>query len=112
LPGCSQRDAPIAHLQARVAALEQQLAELGARLGSNASSSSLPRSAKLPRAAKPVVLRRSRRRRGAQRGHPPALRLRLLRNHPQATSNPTETPWVSASAHFRSHTHANGAYRA
>src|SRR5205807_9889299 len=66
-PGCRERDARIAELEKRIAVLE-------ARLGVNSSNSSLPPSANPPEAPKPVVKKKSRRKRGAQRGHPPHLK--------------------------------------
>jgi transposase len=66
-PGCRERDARIAQLEQRVAALE-------ARLGTNSSNSSLPPSANPPGAAPPVRKGRSKRRRGGQPGHPPHLK--------------------------------------
>jgi transposase len=66
-PGCRARDARIAELERRVAALE-------ARLGTNSSNSSLPPSANPPGADKPVVKKKSKRRRGGQPGHPPHLK--------------------------------------
>jgi transposase len=66
-PGCRVRDARIAELEQRVAALE-------ARLGTNSSNSSVPPSANPLGAAKPVVKKKSKRRRGGQPGHPPHLK--------------------------------------
>lgn len=66
-PGCRARDARIAELEKRVAALE-------ARLGTNSSNSSLPPSANPPGAPKPVVKKKAKRKRGGQRGHPPHLK--------------------------------------
>jgi len=61
----------------RVAALEALVRDLQARLGINASNSSLPPSANPPQAPKPVVKPKSRRKPGGQPGHPPHLK-RLL----------------------------------
>lgn len=69
-PGCRARDARIAELERRVATLE-------ARLGSNSTNSSLPPSANPLGAPKPVVKKKSRRRRGGQPGHPPHLKVLL-----------------------------------
>src|SRR5947209_13788364 len=66
-PGCRARDARIAELEKRLAALE-------ARLGTNSTNSSLPPSANPPGAPKPVVKKKSKRKRGGQRGHPPHLK--------------------------------------
>jgi transposase len=69
-PGCLERDA-------RIAALERRVAELEARLGANASNSSLPPSANPPQAPKPVVKAPTGKQRGAQPGHPAHLKRRL-----------------------------------
>ena len=66
-PGCLARDA-------RIADLERRLAELEARLKTNASNSSTPPSANPLGAAKPVVKKKSKRKRGGQPGHPPHLK--------------------------------------
>ena len=66
-PGCRERDARIAELERRLAALE-------ARLNINSSNSSLPPSANLPEAPPPVKKKKSKRRRGGQPGHPPHLK--------------------------------------
>ena len=66
-PGCAARDA-------RIAELERRLADLEARLNTNASNSSLPPSANPPGAGKPVVKAKSGRKRGGQPGHPPHLK--------------------------------------
>jgi transposase len=71
--GCSDCRA----LQRRVAELEAQLRDLQARLGQNASNSSLPPSANPPAAPKPVVKQPTGRPPGGQLGHPPTPRLRL-----------------------------------
>jgi transposase len=67
----------IATLSERLAALEAEVRDLRARLGQNASNSSLPPSANPPTAPKPVVKKPTGRRRGAQPGQPPRPRLRL-----------------------------------
>lgn len=69
-PGCRQ-------LQRRVAELEALVRELQARLGLNASNSSLPPSANPPQAPKPVVKEPTGRQPGGQPGHPGPQRLRL-----------------------------------
>jgi transposase len=66
-PGCRARDAIIADLQQRVATLE-------ARAGTNSSNSSLPPSANPPGAPKPVIKKKSKRKRGGQPGHRPHLK--------------------------------------
>ncbi len=73
-PGCRARDARIATLEQRVAQLEALVRDLHARLGTNASNSSLPPSANPPQAPKPVVKPRSKRKPGGQPGHPPHLK--------------------------------------
>jgi transposase len=78
-PGCQERDAGIAALQQRVGQLEQQVRDLEARLGRNASNSSIPPSANPPSAPPPVVKKRSRRSTGGQPGHPGHQRQRLPR---------------------------------
>jgi hypothetical protein len=65
--GCSERDA-------RIADLERRLAELEARLKTNASNSSTPPSANPLGADKPVVKKKSKRKRGGQPDHPPHLK--------------------------------------
>src|SRR5438105_6984025 len=73
-PGCRERDALIATLLERIAALEQRVRELEHRLDQNASNSSLPPSANPPGAPAPVVKKPSGRQTGAQPGHPPHLK--------------------------------------
>lgn len=69
-PGCRK-------LQRRVVELEALVRELQARLGLNASNSSLPPSANPPDAPKPVVKEPTGRSPGGQPGHPACLRQRL-----------------------------------
>src|SRR5437660_5373952 len=69
-PGCRA-------LLRRLEAAERRIADLEARLGQNASNSSLPPSANPPAAPKPVVKKPSGRAPGAQPGHAPHLRQRL-----------------------------------
>jgi len=76
-PGCRERDQRIAALERRVAELEVLVRDLTARLGTNSGNSSLPPSANPPGAPKPVVKKKSKRRPGAQRKHPPHLKLLL-----------------------------------
>lgn len=66
-PGCRVRDARIAELERRLAALE-------ARLNTTASNSSTPPSANPLGAKPPVVKPKSKRKRGGQPGHPPHLK--------------------------------------
>ncbi len=73
-PGCRERDARIAALEQRVAELEATVRDLLARLGNNASNSGIPPSANQPGAPKPVVKPPSGRKRGGQPGHPPHLK--------------------------------------
>jgi transposase len=73
-PGCLERDRRIAELERRVAELEALVRDLTARLGANASNSSIPPSANPPQAPKPVVKKKSKRNPGGQPGHPPHLR--------------------------------------
>jgi transposase len=69
-PGCRQRDAEIAELKRRLALVE-------AKLNTNSGNSSTPPSANPLGAKPPVVKKKSKRKRGAQPGHPPYLK-RLL----------------------------------
>jgi transposase len=75
--GCRQRDALVAELKAKMAALEQRLAELEARLKTNSSNSSLPPSANPPSAPKPPPKPPTGRKPGGQPGHPGHSRRRL-----------------------------------
>ncbi len=68
-PGCSERDA-------RIADLERRVAELEARLKTNATNSSTPPSANPLGADKPVKKKKSKRKRGGQPGHRPHLKQR------------------------------------
>jgi transposase len=61
----------------RVAELEAKLRELEARLGQNASNSSIPPSANPPQAPPPVVKKPTGRKPGGQSGHTAHLRARL-----------------------------------
>jgi transposase len=58
----------------RVAELEAIVRDLQARLGINSSNSSVPPSANPLGAPKPVVKKKSKRKRGGQPGHPPHLK--------------------------------------
>jgi transposase len=66
-PGCAERDA-------RIADLERRLAELEARLKINSRNSSTPPSANPLGADKPVLKKKSKRKRGGQPDHPPHLK--------------------------------------
>ena len=66
-PGCQRRDAEIAELKRRLAAIE-------ARLNTNAGNSSTPPSANPVGAKPPVVKKKSKLKRGGQPGHPPHLK--------------------------------------
>lgn len=66
-----------ADLRRRVAELEALVRDLQARLGRNASNSSLPPSANPPAAPKPVVKKPTGRAPGGQPGHPPQLKTLL-----------------------------------
>src|SRR5437763_17084518 len=76
-PGCRERDARIAALEQRVAALESLVRDLLARLGTNSGNSSLPPSANPLGAPKPVVKKKSTRQRGGQPGHEAHLKVLL-----------------------------------
>src|SRR3954469_13659768 len=76
-PGCRQRDAAIAAALERIAALERRVRDLEARLGQNATNSSVPPSANPPQAPKPVVKKPTGKPSGAQPGHPAHLKRRL-----------------------------------
>src|SRR2546421_4369513 len=76
-PGCRERDAVIAAALQRIAALEQRVRDLEARLGQNATNSSLPPSANPPQAPKPVVKAPTGKESGAQPGHTAHLKRRL-----------------------------------
>src|SRR5438445_13499865 len=72
--GCPARDARLAEQGARIAALEEEVRQLKALLGRNASNSSTPPSANPLGAPKPVVKKKSQRKPGGQPGHPPHLK--------------------------------------
>jgi transposase len=85
-PGCRERDRRIAELERRVADLEATIRDLLARLGQNASNSSLPPSANPPDAPPPVRKKPTGRKPGGQHGHDPHLRERLP---PERLTEPT-----------------------
>ena len=99
-PGCRERDARIAKLEAEVvelrklvvvvAQLQERVRELEARLGQNSSNSSIPPSANPPQAPPPVVKKPTGRKPGGQPGHPPHLRLRLPADR---LTEPTNNYW-------------------
>jgi transposase len=76
-PGCRERDALIASALERIAALEERVRDLEARLGQNATNSSLPPSANPPQAPKPVTKAPTGKKSGAQPGHTAHLKRRL-----------------------------------
>jgi transposase len=84
--GCRQRDARIARLEQQVADLLARVHELEARLGQNASNSSLPPSANPPQAPPPVRKEPTGRKPGGQPGHTAHLRVRLP---PERLTEPT-----------------------
>jgi len=73
VPNCPR----CAELLERIAQLEQTVRDLQARLGQNASNSSLPPSANPPEAPKPVVKKRTGKPTGGQPGHLGLSRVRL-----------------------------------
>ncbi len=75
--GCRERDARIARLEQQVAELLALIRDLEARLGQNASNSSIPPSANPAQAPPPVRKKPTGRRPGGQPGHTAHLRLRL-----------------------------------
>lgn len=76
-PGCRQRDERIAQLERQLAEHAARLRELEARLGQNASNSSIPPSANPPQAPPPVRKQPTGRKPGGQPGHTAHLRQRL-----------------------------------
>jgi transposase len=75
--GCRERDQRLARLEEQLAELTAEVRDLKARLGQNASNSSLPPSANPSGAPKPVVKKPTGRKPGGQPGHPPHMRVRL-----------------------------------
>jgi transposase len=88
--GCQERDARIAVLEQHVAALLTRVRDLEARLGQNASNSSLPPSANPPQAPPPVRKQPTGRPPGGQPGHTAHLRVRLS---PERLTQPTVHYW-------------------
>jgi transposase len=76
-PGCLERDAEIADLKRRLAELEALVRDLTARLGANATNSSVPPSANPPQAPKPVTKKPTGNPPGARPGHRAQLKRRL-----------------------------------
>jgi transposase len=76
-PGCRERDLRIQELESRVAELEAVNRDLQARLGTNATNSSMPPSANPPGAPKPVTKKPTGKKPGGQPGHPACLKRRL-----------------------------------
>jgi transposase len=76
-PECARLRRRVAELEALVRGLEVTVRDLQARLGANATNSSLPPSANPPQAPKPVVKEPTGQKPGGQPGHPGPLRLRL-----------------------------------
>lgn len=84
--GCRQRDARIAVLEQQGAELLTRVRDLEARLGQNASNSSIPPSANPPQAPPPVHKQPTGRKPGGQPGHTAHLRVRLP---PERLTEPT-----------------------
>lgn len=85
-PGCLERDQALAALQRQLDELRRQVRDLQARLGLNASNSSLPPSQNPPSAPKPVAKKKTGKKPGGQPGHPPHPRQllppeRVVRTH-------------------------------
>src|SRR4051812_48108232 len=76
-PGCRERDAVIASLLERIAALEQRVRDLESRLRPDATHSSLPPPPTPPQAPKPVVKPPPGKKPGPQPAPPPPLNRRL-----------------------------------
>jgi transposase len=76
-PGCRERDVRIARLEQQVTELLARIRDLEARLGQNASNSSIPPSANPPQAPPPVRKQPTGRKPGGQPGHEAHLRQRL-----------------------------------
>jgi transposase len=76
-PSCQARDVRIVELEQRNAELELRVKALEGKLGTNSTNSSVPPSANPLGAPKPVVKKKSKRKRGGQPGHT-ASKPRLL----------------------------------
>lgn len=73
-PRCAQLEVRVADLEETVRRQQATIDDLMARLGQNASNSSIPPSANPLHAPKPVVKKKSKRKPGGQPGHPPRLK--------------------------------------
>jgi len=93
--GCRERDARIAVLERQVAELLARVRELEARLGQNASNSSIPPSANPPQAPPPVQKQPTGRKPGGQPGHTAHLRVRLP---PERLTEPIRHYWPETCA--------------
>jgi transposase len=93
--GCRERDARITVLEQQVAELIAEVRDLKARLGQNASNSSIPPSANPPQAPPPVVKQPTGRKPGGQPGHTAHLRLRLP---PERLTEPIHHYWPETCA--------------
>jgi len=93
--GCRERDARIAVLERQVAELLARVRELEARLGQNASNSSIPPSANPPQAPPPVRKQPTGRKPGGQPGHTAHLRVRLP---PERLTEPIRHYWPETCA--------------
>ncbi len=73
-PHCAELQGRVAQLEALVRRQQATINELTAKLGQNASNSSIPPSANPLQAPRPVVKKKSKRKPGGQPGHPPRLK--------------------------------------
>src|SRR5438874_4055411 len=74
-PGCQKLSAVVTELLVQIAELQAKVRDLQARLGQNASNSSVPPSANPPAATKPLVKKPTGRRSGGQPAHSGTLAL-------------------------------------